>query len=108
MRKKRYTRRDDQAIIEAFEPKAARIERTARELGRTRVAIARRYYLPAPRATSRQYHGLARQRGPDDVTTYELATLASTVAIDLGRIAIVWYGIRELNRATDKCSHDRR
>ena len=44
VRKKRYTRHDDQAILEAFEPQGARIERTARELGRTPGAIARRYH----------------------------------------------------------------
>ena len=43
-RRKRYTRHDDQAILEAFEPRNSRIERTARQLGRTPAAIARRYY----------------------------------------------------------------
>lgn len=43
-RRKRYTRHDDQVILEAFEPQGARIERTARELGRTPAAIARRYH----------------------------------------------------------------
>lgn len=45
----RYTPDDDQAILEAFKPRAERIARVARELGRTPGAVARRYYrLIAP------------------------------------------------------------
>ena len=56
-RRKRYTRHDDQVILEAFEPQGARIERTARELGRTPGAIARRYHRL-----------LAQHRGEANVT----------------------------------------
>ncbi len=34
------------------------------------------------------------------MTDYEFATLASSVAIGLGQIGIVWYGIRAMNRAS--------
>ncbi len=34
------------------------------------------------------------------MTDYEIATLASSVAIGLGQIGIVWYGIRAMNRAS--------
>ena len=42
------------------------------------------------------------------MTTYELATLVSSVAIDLGLLGIVWYGIRTMNRATDEAAQERR
>ncbi len=34
------------------------------------------------------------------MTTYEIASLASTLGIGLGQIGIVWYGIRAMNRAS--------
>lgn len=42
-----------------------------------------------------------------DMTAYEVATLATSVAIGLGRIGIVWYGIRAMNRSTDERAKDR-
>ena len=42
------------------------------------------------------------------MTTYELATLATSVAIGLGQIGIVWYGIRAMNRASEERAQDRR
>ena len=66
-RRKRYTRHDDQVILEAFEPQGARIERTARELGRTPGAIARRYYrlLAAHRGDA----NVTRSRDNEDPTS---------------------------------------
>ena len=39
-----YSHQDDLAIIEAFTPRAQRIEAVARNLGRTPAAVTRRYY----------------------------------------------------------------
>ena len=41
------------------------------------------------------------------MTDYEIATLASSVAIGLGQIGIVWYGIRSMNRASAERAQDR-
>ncbi len=41
------------------------------------------------------------------MTDYEIATLASSVAIGLGQIGIVWYGIRAMNRASAERAQDR-
>ena len=47
-----YSQQDDFAIIEAFTPRAERIEAIARDLGRTPAAVTRRYYrLLAERAS---------------------------------------------------------
>ena len=57
-RSKRHSRPDDQAILEAFEPRAPRMERTATALGRTPSAIERRYYrLLAPHRGERSVTG---------------------------------------------------
>ena len=42
------------------------------------------------------------------MTTFELASLVASVAIGLGQIGIVWYGIRAMNRASDERARDRR
>ena len=44
------------------------------------------------------------------MTTYEIATLASSIAIGLGQIGIVWYAIRAMTRTTtDRANeHDKR
>ena len=39
-----YSHQDDLAIIEAFTPRAERIEAVARDLGRTPAAVTKRYY----------------------------------------------------------------
>ena len=39
-----YNHQDDRAIIEAFTPRAQRIEAVARDLGRTPAAVTGRYY----------------------------------------------------------------
>ena len=36
------------------------------------------------------------------MTEYEAATLAASVAIGLGQIGIVWYGIHAMTRATER------
>jgi len=41
------------------------------------------------------------------MTTFELASLVTSVAIGLGQIGIVWYGIRAMNRASDERARDR-
>ena len=66
-RRTRYTRHEDQVILEAFEPQGARIERTARELGRTPAAIARRYYRLL--AAHRGDPSVTRSRTNEDPTT---------------------------------------
>lgn len=40
------------------------------------------------------------------MTEFEMASLAVTVAIGLGQIGIVWYGIRAMNRASDVRAQD--
>ena len=44
------------------------------------------------------------------MTPFEVATLATGVAIGLGQIGIVWYGIRAMTRSTGHRAdeHDRR
>ncbi len=42
------------------------------------------------------------------MTDYEIATLATSVAIGLGQIGILWYGIRTMNRASAERARDRR
>ena len=44
------------------------------------------------------------------MTAYEIATLSTNVAIGLGQIAIIWYGIRAMTRSTrDRADeHDKR
>ena len=42
------------------------------------------------------------------MTTFELASLVTSVAISLGQIGIVWCGIRAMNQASDKRARDRR
>ena len=39
-----YSHQDDLAIIEAFTPRAERIEAVAHDLGRTPAAVTKRYY----------------------------------------------------------------
>ena len=53
-----YSHQDDLAIIEAFRPRAERIDTVARDLGRTPAAVTRRYYRL-----------LAEHAGPDSDTT---------------------------------------
>ena len=36
------------------------------------------------------------------MTEFEIATLTANVAIGLGQIGIVWYGIRAMTRATER------
>ena len=44
------------------------------------------------------------------MTLFEVATLATNVAIGLGQIGIIWYGIRAMTRSTKDRSdeHDKR
>ena len=41
------------------------------------------------------------------MTTFEIFTLLSSVAIGAGQIGIVWYGIRAMNRSSEERAKDR-
>ena len=60
-----YSHQDDLAIIEAFTPRAQRIEAVARNLGRTPAAVTRRYYR-LPRSVRRaRFEWVGRPRPSD-------------------------------------------
>ena len=41
------------------------------------------------------------------MTTFEILSLLSSVAIGAGQIGIVWYGIRAMNRSSEERAKDR-
>ena len=41
------------------------------------------------------------------MTTFEIASLATSAAIGLGQNGIVWYGIRAMNRSSEERAKDR-
>ena len=41
------------------------------------------------------------------MTTFEILSLLSSVAIGAGQIGIVWYGIRAMNRSSEERARDR-
>ena len=41
------------------------------------------------------------------MTTFEILSLLSSVAIGVGQIGIIWYGIRSMNRSSEERARDR-
>ena len=41
------------------------------------------------------------------MTTFEILSLLSSVAIGAGQIGIIWYGIRAMNRSSEERAKDR-